>query len=61
MVSSGVAGDVFSNVNPSPQDPAPHDGFTCSGSLQIWGLAPCLDSAGVWVLQVDVFLLFPGQ
>lgn len=27
---------------------APHDGFTCSGSLQIWGLGPCLDSAGVY-------------
>lgn len=43
---------------------APCDGFTCSGSLQIWGLGfgtlPrfcwCL-----WVLQVDVYLLFPGQ
>lgn len=33
--------------------PAPCDGFTCSGYLQIWDLEPCLDSAGV-------YLLFPG-
>lgn len=28
--------------------PAPCDGFTCSGYLQIWDLEPCLDSAGVY-------------
>lgn len=28
--------------------PPPCDDFTCSGSLQIWALGPCLDSAGVY-------------
>lgn len=62
MVSSGAAGAAFSNVNPSPQD-------SCSSwwfCLQWFpsdlgpGTLPRL-CWYLWVLQVDVYLLFPGQ